>query len=106
MFRSPVFNGFAANGTGGQHRILRLADDHRITLTTRPGSPHGIDEVFLWPGLDAPTGDGWNNEDHVELWLTAGNTGREKGRLFYEVPAGDVRALIAEHGGEHPEQSA
>ncbi|MFD5404468.1 hypothetical protein [Streptomyces griseorubiginosus] len=59
--------------------------------------------MFLWPGLDAPDGDGSNNEDPVELWLTAGDTGQEKGRLFLEVPTNDVRALIARHGGEHTE---
>ncbi|MFH8771971.1 hypothetical protein [Streptomyces sp. NPDC017958] len=106
LYRAPLFDAFTTKGTDGVHQILRLADDTRITLTTRPGSPGGIDEVFLWPGLDVPDGDGWNNEDSWELQLTAGDTGQEKGRLFYEVPVNDVRALIARHGGEHPDQTS
>jgi hypothetical protein len=61
--------------------------------------------VYLWPGLDAPEGDGWENEDQWELWLTAGDSDQADGRLFYEVPVVDVRALIEEHGGEHTDQT-
>ncbi|WP_225846931.1 hypothetical protein [Streptomyces sp. HPF1205] len=52
-----------------------------------------------------PDGDGWQIEDHVELWLTSGDSGQEEGRPFYEVPTADVRALIQEHGGEHTDQA-
>ncbi|BBA98321.1 hypothetical protein RVR_4460 [Actinacidiphila reveromycinica] len=104
---TSIFDRIATDGTtGGSHDIVRMADGQRITLTTRPGSPFGIDEVFLWPGVDAPCNDGWQNEDSVELWLTAGDTGQDAGRLFYEVPVEDVRALIEEHGGEHADQAA
>ncbi|MET9321958.1 hypothetical protein ABZX75_17450 [Streptomyces sp. NPDC003038] len=102
---TSIFDRIATDGTGDGHAVIRMADGHRITLTTRPGSPFGIDEAFLWPGVDAPCNDSWANEDSVELWLTAGDTGQDGGRLFYEVPVEDVRALIEEHGGEHADQS-
>jgi hypothetical protein len=102
---TSIFDRIATDGTGDSHRIIRMADGQRITLTTRPGSPFGIDEVFLWPGVDVPCNDGWENEDSVELWLTSGDTGQDAGRLFYEVPVEDVRLLIEEHGGEHADQS-
>ncbi|MGW6460141.1 hypothetical protein ACWF94_30135 [Streptomyces sp. NPDC055078] len=100
---TSILNRIVIDGTGGD--IIRMADGQRITLTTRPGSPLGIDEVFLWPGVDAPCNDSWANEDSIELWLTVGDTGQEAGRLFYEVPVEDVRALIEEHGGEHADQT-
>lgn len=100
---TPFFDRLILNGTPGE--VLRLADGHRLTLTTRAGSPDGVDEVYLWSGLDAPEGDGWELEDARELWLTAGDSGHDSGRLFYEVPVVDVRALIEEHGGEHADQT-
>lgn len=104
--RTSILDRIVTDGTGGNHDIIRMADGQRITLTTRPGSPFGIDEVFLWPGVDAPCNDGWANEDSTELWLTAGDTGECTGRLFYEIPVEDVRALIEEHGGEHADQTS
>ncbi|MGJ3558937.1 hypothetical protein ACR6C2_08130 [Streptomyces sp. INA 01156] len=43
-------------------------------------------------------------EDGWEAVLTAGDAPVD-GRYFYDVPAGDVRRLIEEHGGEHADQS-
>ena len=54
---TPLFDRIAQDGTESQY--LRLADGHGLTLATRPGSPDGVDEVYLWAGLDAPEGDGW-----------------------------------------------
>jgi hypothetical protein len=102
---TPLFDRIARDGTAGRNAYLRLADGHGLTLSTPPGSPYGVGEVYLWPGLNAPEGDGWAVEDHVELWLTSGDDGPDEGRLFYEVPVADVRALIEEHGGEHSDQT-
>lgn len=78
---------------GGDH-LLALPDGHRITVSGRPGSDT-FDEVFLHPGLDVD----WDHaEDRWELELS-GDPELAKGRLFLDVPAGDVQALIDEHGG-------
>ncbi|MFI1703005.1 hypothetical protein [Streptomyces griseoruber] len=82
---------------------IHLADDHWITVEGEPGEVE-FREVFLFPGLDAPDGDAWEREDAWEEWLTGGELGGGGGRLFLEVPVEAVRALIEEHGGEHPEQ--
>lgn len=94
---TPIFDRTVQTGT--ESCYLRLADGHSITLVTHAGAPHGIDEVYLWPGLD-PEGDAWAYGDSWGLWLI----GETEGQLHYEVPVGDVRALIVEHGGEHSDQ--
>lgn len=91
----------AATGTSGR---IHLADGHRITVTDFDAGAAEFREVFLFPGLDAPDGDAWEREDAWEEWLTGGELGAGGGRLFLEVPVEAVRALIEEHGGEHPEQ--
>ncbi|MGW1659108.1 hypothetical protein [Streptomyces atratus] len=114
----------AAHGTGRIPSSIRLADGKTITVQAGPGAecmpfanggngPHSVPsdyagpythlEVYLFEGVDPTDSDGWDAEDSVELWLTSGDE-PDAGRLFYEVPVEDVRALIEEHGGEHPEQ--
>ncbi|MFF4179676.1 hypothetical protein [Streptomyces sp. NPDC001750] len=115
----------AAHGTGRIPSSIRLNDGKTITVQAGPGAncmpfpdggtgPHSVPsdyagpythlEVYLSEGVDPADSDGWELEDSVELWLTSGDDGPDEGRLFYEVPVEDVRALIEEHGGEHPEQ--
>lgn len=83
---------------------IHLADDHWITVTGFDPGAAEFEDVLLFPGLDAPDGDAWEREDLWELELTGGEGGNGGGRLFLEVPLEAVRALIEEHGGEHPEQ--
>ncbi|MEU1180599.1 hypothetical protein ABZ464_23655 [Streptomyces sp. NPDC005820] len=118
---------FAAHGTGPTFAGIRLADGQRITVQAGPGAqclpypnggtgPHSVPsdyagpythlEVYLGEGIEPGNGDGWDEEDSTELWLTAPSGTPDKGRLFYEVPVEDVRALIEEHGGEHAEQGS
>ncbi|MGW3445642.1 hypothetical protein [Streptomyces sp. NPDC001076] len=117
---------FAATGTGETFSSIHLADGKRITVQAGPGAyclpcpkggsgPHSVPkdyagpythlEVYLDEGVEPGDGDGWELEDSIELWLTSGDE-PVKGRLFYEVPVEDVRALIEEHGGERAEQGS
>lgn len=116
---------FAAYGTGETFSSIHLADGKRITVQAGPGAsclpcpgnsgPYGKPrdyagpythlEVYLDEGVEPTDSDGWELEGAIELWLTSGDE-PVKGRLFYEVPVEDVRALIEEHGGERPQQDA
>ncbi|MET9914776.1 hypothetical protein ABZZ74_50305 [Streptomyces sp. NPDC006476] len=93
----------ATEGTGRVFRRLHLADGHWISINTGPAATE-FDEVFLFPGLDAPTDEAWEDEDSWEEFLTGGELGR--GRLFLGVPADAVRQLITDHGGEHAHQDS
>ncbi|MET9083687.1 hypothetical protein ABZX77_17630 [Streptomyces sp. NPDC004237] len=116
---------FAAHGTGVTFESIRLADGKTITVqagsnaqclpSPNGGSgPHSVPrdytgpythlEVYLGEGIDPGDGNGWDEEDSTELWLTSPSGTPDNGRLFYGVPVEDVRALIEEHGGEHAEQ--
>lgn len=75
---------------------VRMADGHTLSLSIEAGAK--VATVYLWPGLDAPDTEAWENEDNVEVWLTTGSFG--EGRLFGEVPVQAVRDLIEQHGGE------
>lgn len=78
---------------GGDHYIT-LTDGHQLVVSGRPGCDE-FDEVFLHPGLDVT----WEHEeDRVDLHLS-GDPRLLAGRLFIEVPADDVTALIDQHGG-------
>jgi hypothetical protein len=114
---APRLDHAAANGTGQQPHSIRLADGKRITIQASKGAaclpdpsnhagPFTHLEVYLDEGVDPGDGEGWELEDDWELWLTATDDEPVRGRLFYEVPVDDVRQLIEEHGGEHPEQEA
>ncbi|WP_371099007.1 hypothetical protein [Streptomyces sanglieri] len=116
----------ATHGTGHIPSSIRLADGNTITVQAGPGGanclpfpnggtgPHSVPtdyagpythlEVYLSEGVDPTDSDGWDLEDSVESWLTSGDNEPDNGRLFYEVPVEDIRALIEEHGGEHPAQ--
>ncbi|MFD0209145.1 hypothetical protein ACFVH9_08405 [Streptomyces hirsutus] len=104
LTKTPRFDQYMTRG--GDPLVLRFADGQLIRLTTRPGSPDGIDQVHLAPGLEEPDGDGWLHEDPIDLRLQFGTSEpAEVGRLYCDVPAADVRALIEAHGGEHPDQT-
>ncbi|WP_406178058.1 hypothetical protein [Streptomyces canus] len=81
---------------------IHLADDRWITVTGYNPDSDEFEDVLLFPGVDVPDGDAWLREDAWELSLTQGDA--RGGRLFVEVPLEAVRALIEDHGGEHPEQ--
>lgn len=122
---TPRLDRFAASGTGTTHARIRLADGQLIAVQTGPGTaclpcpgatgrygaPHDYTgpythmQVYLAEGIEPGDSDGWDAEDAWELLLTAGDE-HDGGRLFNEVPVEDIRQLIEEHGGEHPDQDA
>ncbi|MFE2424992.1 hypothetical protein [Streptomyces hokutonensis] len=119
---TPRFDQVAATGTAAAPVTIRLADGLSVMVSAGPGvaclpcpgsggqpadyaGPYTHLEVYLPEGVEPGDGDGWLEEDSWELLLTEGDE-PDDGRLFYEVPVEDVRALIEEHGGEHPEQNA
>jgi hypothetical protein len=103
----------AAHGTGRLPRRIRLADDTVISVHAGPGAyctprpatsglgnapenypgPYTELEVYLVEPLTAP-----------ESWREF--KADEEGRLFGYVPVDLVRALLAEHGGEHVAQDS
>ncbi|MFJ8896735.1 hypothetical protein ACIRCZ_19290 [Leifsonia sp. NPDC102414] len=97
---TPRLDSLTAGGTNGVFDGIRLADGHVLTLNVGPGAE--VAEVFLFPGLEAPDTEAWENEDDWEIWLTGGEFG--DGSLYGDVPVEAVRALIVEHGGEHENQ--
>ncbi|MFD0253683.1 hypothetical protein ACFVGX_22515 [Streptomyces sp. NPDC127113] len=99
---TPRLDSLAAGGTGEGFDGIRLADGHVFTLKVGPGAETA--EVFLYPGLDAPDTEAWVSEDQWEVWLTGGEFG--DGSLYLDVPVEAVRDLIAQHGGEHGNQTA
>ncbi|MEU2899669.1 hypothetical protein ABZ690_35185 [Streptomyces sp. NPDC006967] len=106
MTSTPRLDSLAAGGTNKVPDGIRLADGHMLTLNVAPGGATA--EVFLFPGLNAPDTEAWENEDQWEVWLTGGEFG--DGSLYLDVPVDAVRDLIIQHGGEHenqePEQTA
>ncbi|MEU0287489.1 hypothetical protein [Streptomyces sp. NPDC006147] len=86
------FDRLIAQGTDG---AIRLADGHTISVITAAGADAVA--VYLWPGLSAPDGSGWEDEDPAEVFLTGGNM---DGRYCCDVPVQAVRDLIEQHGGE------
>ncbi|MET8609766.1 hypothetical protein [Streptomyces misionensis] len=97
-----LFDSFLANGTDDTHYNLRLADGQIVSIMAIPGE--ATVGVYLPDEITTPSGDAWEQEDHWEALLAAGDEPVD-GRYFHEVPAGDVRKLIKEHGGEHADQS-
>ncbi|MET8861268.1 hypothetical protein [Streptomyces sp. NPDC004579] len=101
MISTPRLDSLTAAGTDLVFGGIRLADEHMLTLKTRPGAER-VEEVFLHPGLTAPDTEAWENEDYWDGWLTGGKLG--EGTLCVDVPVEAVRALIVQHGGEHEDQ--
>ncbi|MEV7657883.1 hypothetical protein AB0O39_27410 [Streptomyces anulatus] len=99
---TPRLDSLTADGTNEVFDGIRLADSLTLTLKVAPGADTA--EVFLFPGLDAPEAEAWENEDRWESWLTDGEFGN--GSLYLDVPVAAVRDLIVEHGGEHDNQES
>ncbi|MFJ3249115.1 hypothetical protein [Streptomyces sp. NPDC086782] len=90
-------------GTGRRPMLrIRLADGQIIAIKADAGD--GYADVYLPQGIEAPDGDAWEQEER-ELQLTRLNGKPLTGRLFYDVPAAHVRALIWNRGGEHADQA-
>ncbi|MFC7887239.1 hypothetical protein ACFUVV_35885 [Streptomyces sp. NPDC057376] len=102
MTSTPRLDSLTAGGTNKVPDGIRLADGHMLTLNVAPGGATA--EVFLFPGLNAPDTEAWENEDQWEVWLTGGEFG--DGSLYLDVPIEAVRDLIVQHGGEHENQEA
>ncbi len=100
MTTTPLFDRLATEGTNGDYALLRLADDHRITVLIWPGADRA-EEVFPHPGLVVPATEAWENQDDWEAWLTGGSHDEV---LYLNVPVSAIRELIKQHGGEHAEQ--
>ncbi|MFE2314140.1 hypothetical protein ACFXC8_13255 [Streptomyces sp. NPDC059441] len=85
----------------GTDRILRpvlLADGHAFSVNIKAGEDQAA-AVVLWPGLDAPDGEAWENEDPWESFLTGGDADVSQ---FLDVPVAALRDLMEQHGGEAP----
>lgn len=100
MTSTPRLDRLATSGTDHIFERIRLADRHMLALQAKPGAAFA--EVGLFPGLEAPDTEAWENEDRWEEWLTGGTFGA--GGLFVDVPIQAVRDLITQHGGEHEDQ--
>ena len=87
-----------AEGTHHTFRPVLLHDGHALSVSIERGSDTAA-SVCLWPGLDAPDGEAWEDEDHLEAFLTGDDTGV---REILHVPVRDLRSLIEQHGGEAP----
>ncbi|MFE0453104.1 hypothetical protein ACFW2D_17825 [Streptomyces sp. NPDC058914] len=85
-------------GTSHTFRPVRMADGYTLSLIIEAGADTAS-AVYLWPGLDAPAADGWENEDPAEIFLTGGDM---NGRAFCDVPVQALRDLIEQHGGAAP----
>ncbi|MFI2434689.1 hypothetical protein [Streptomyces sp. NPDC018693] len=99
------FDQLVAEGTGTGRRPMiriRLADGEVIAIKADAGE--GYVDVYLPETIEVPDSDAWELEER-ELQLTRTNGEPLTGRLFYEVPAAHVRALIWKHGGEHADQT-
>ncbi|MYR63882.1 hypothetical protein GTY54_49345 [Streptomyces sp. SID625] len=99
------FDQAVTDGTGTGRRPMlriRLADGQIIAVTADAGNDYP--DVYLPEGIEAPDDDAWQKEERT-LQLTRLNGEPLTGRLFYEVPAAHVRALIRKRGGEHADQT-
>jgi hypothetical protein len=100
------FDQAVTDGTGTGRRPMlriRLADGEVIAVKADAGD--GYLDVYLPEGIEAPDDEAaWEFEER-ELQLTRLNGEALTGRLFYEVPAAHVRALIWKRGGEHADQA-
>lgn len=97
------FDQAMADGTGPSPMLrIRLADDQVIAIKAEAGDDYV--DVYLPEGVDVPADDAWELEER-ELQLARMNGEPLTGRLFYEVPAAHVRALIGKRGGEHADQT-
>jgi hypothetical protein len=85
-----------AEGTSHVHQPIRMADGHTISAVIDAGADLAS-AVYLWPGLDAPDTDGWEDEDPAEVFVTGGDM---DGREFCDVPVQALRDLIEQHGGD------
>ncbi|QNT94898.1 hypothetical protein HEP81_04625 [Streptomyces griseofuscus] len=105
---APVTDRFdqaVTDGTGTGRRPMlriRLADGEVIAIKADAGG--GYVDVYLPEAIEPPADDAWEQEER-ELQLTRLNGQPLPGRLFYEVPAAHVRALIWKRGGEHTDQT-
>ncbi|MCX4458540.1 hypothetical protein OOK58_42260 [Streptomyces sp. NBC_01728] len=102
---TACFDQAVTDGTGTGRRPMlriRLADGQIIAIKADAGD--GYVDVYLPEAIEAPDSDAWEDEER-QLQLTRLNGEPLPGRLFYEVPAARVRALIWKRGGEHADQA-
>jgi hypothetical protein len=118
MIHTDRLDHIAAHGTGRLPRRIRLTDDAVISVQAGPGAyctprpaPYGLGdapedyagpytalEVFVVEPLTAP-------ESWAEYTADYESDPTDR-RLFGYVPVELVRALVAEHGGEHIAQDS
>lgn len=91
------FDSLIAKGTAHTPQSIRLADGHTLSLDIAVGA-EAATMVCLWPGLETPAADGWENEDPAETFVTGADM--DGGREFCDVPVQALRDLIDQHGGE------
>jgi hypothetical protein len=100
MTHTPQLDRLAADGTGPTYGRVHLADGQGIAVMTRPGAKI-VTVAIVSRGVAAPKG-ARTARPGLDAWLT---TGRLVQRHCYEgVPIDALRALIAQHGGEHADQ--
>ncbi|MFI0141586.1 hypothetical protein [Streptomyces luteogriseus] len=92
------FDRLIAEGTDRIFRPVLLADGHAFSVNIKAGEDRAA-AVALWPGLEAPEGEDWENEDSWESFLTGGNADDSQ---FLDVPVQALRDLVEQHGGEAP----
>ncbi|MFI0901832.1 hypothetical protein [Streptomyces sp. NPDC020983] len=101
MTSTMRLDALAADGTDGGLVPVRLADATVLAVSIRPGATYA-DCVRLISPLEAPDTEAWENEDHVEAWLTDALGDFSD---YIDVPLPDLRDLMDAHGGEHEDQA-
>ncbi|MGN9763100.1 hypothetical protein [Streptomyces sp. SD31] len=96
---TPGLDRLIAEGTDDNFRPVLLADGHAFSVNIKAGEDCCATAVILWPGLGTPEGEGWENEDPWESFLTGGDADVSQ---FLDVPVYALRDLIEQHGGEAP----